>query len=106
MFAIDDREQKRDERHLKEAADDPREPRTLRALGIQARASEQQRREQVGEGEDPFGFVQRRGDLHVVAHGGLQEQRREDRERDPGEIEREQRDDPGSTPRSVGAQQE
>ena len=59
MFAVDDGEQQRDDRDLEQRADDPREPGARRALGVQARAREQQRGQQVGERQEVFGPVQR-----------------------------------------------
>ena len=74
VFAVDDREQQRHEGDLEEGSDDARQAGPLSALGVQARAREQQRGEQVCEREDAFGFVQRGAQLHVVAHRRLQQQ--------------------------------
>ncbi len=106
VFAADDGEDQRHERHLEQRADDAREPRTQRALRVQPGAREQQRRQQVGEGQEVFGAFARVHRLHASVDRFLEHQRREDRERHAGEVERQQRGDARHAPEGRGAQQE
>ena len=94
VFAADDGEHERHEGHLEERAHDPRQAGTLGPVGVQARAGEQQHRQQIGEGQDAFGFVQRLTDIHAAQHGGLQDQRGEDGQGHAHEVQRQQRDHP------------
>ena len=106
VFAADDGEDQRHERDLEQRADDAREPRPQRALRVQPGAREQQRRQQVGERQEVFGAFARVHRLHASVDGFLEHERREDRERHAGEVERQQRDDPRHAPDGRGAQQE
>ena len=60
--------------------------------GVQAGAREQQRRQQVGERQEVFGRFARVHGLHAPVDRFLEHERGEDRQRDAGEVEREQRD--------------
>jgi len=66
VFAADDGEDQGDERDLEERSDDPRQPGAQGAFGVQARAREQQRGEQVGERQELLGAVDRVGDVDLA----------------------------------------
>ena len=58
VFAVDEREDQRDDGDLEERAHDARQPGPQRALGVEARVREEQRGEQVAEGQEGFGAVE------------------------------------------------
>ncbi len=106
VFAADDGEDDRDERDLEQRSDDPREPGAQRALGVQSGAREQQRGQQVGERQEVFGRFACAYEVHVAVHGFLEHERGEDRERDAGEVDQQQRRDPGEPTERRHTQQE
>ncbi len=106
VLAADDGEDQRHDGYLEQRADDPREPRPLGTLGVQARAGEQQRREQIGEGQELPRAVGRVVQVHRPVDRFLEQQRGEDRERDRGEVEGQQRDHPQSAPDRGRAREE
>jgi hypothetical protein len=105
MFAVDDREHERHDCDLEQRAYDPREPRTQRAFGVQTRTGEQQRREQVREGDEVFALVQRIARRDGAVHRFLEDQGREDRQRERREIQHGQQHEPTDAPQRGGPQQ-
>ena len=56
--AADDREDHRDDHHLEQRREDPREAGALAAVGVHVRAREQQHGDEVGEGDDRARLVE------------------------------------------------
>jgi hypothetical protein len=78
----------------------------LAAVGVQARAREQQRGDEVGEGQDALALGQDLVGVEVAEHRRLQRQGGEDSQEHARQVEGQQRDDSSHPARRLHSQQQ
>jgi hypothetical protein len=107
LRAVDQREDHRDDHHLEERCQDPREARPLAAIGVHVRAREEQRGDEIGEGHESATLVKGlRDEPGLSVDHVLQQERGEDGKEHAREVERHQHDDARKAPGGLPAQQE
>ena len=106
LLAVHEREGQRDERHLEQPGHDRAHARARAAVRVQPRAGEEQDGQQVREGDDVLRLVDLRARIPVLEEHRLHAQRDEDREPDPGEVERGERQHAREAPQRAHLQHE
>ena len=106
LLAADDRVERDHDRHLEERGDDARQARAHRAVAVEPRLGEQQRRDEEREPHVVLGLVEHDRRVERVARGRLEPEGGGDGQEERDEVERQQRHGARDPAQRVHAQQE